>query len=663
MYKNNQRYTHLKSQENWKISVTPLLTGLVWIISPVAICEAQSISDRQNLSEDRINLSESSKQISSLQTSSVESAKFLALEVPSSGQDDLIRSLRSVKTPSQNPLKLAQAPVNPLPPGRDVPPPQDVIPPTQPQLPENIPQQPTTPLPPPEELLNSPTPQPSNNEPNPEDAPSRIFVKSFVIEGSTVFKPEKFQEILKDYTNRELSFTELLQARSQVTKLYVDNGYVTTGAIIPPQSLTDGVVTIRVVEGGLEAINVSGLRRLNSGYVRSRLARSTRKPVNLPKVLEALRVLQLNPLIENLSAELTAGSRPGTNVLEVRVKEADTFSTQIVLDNGRSPSVGSFRRRIQVNEANLLGLGDGISIGYTNTDGSNGLDVSYSLPVNARNGAVSFSYGTTSSNVIEEPFNDLDIISDSRYYELTYRQPIFQSPAEEFTVGFTASRRESETSLLDTPFPLSQGADDEGRTRVSALRFFQEWSKRDSTQVLAARSQFNIGVGAFDATINDDAPDSRFYMWRGQAQWVRLLAPDTLFLVRGDVQLADRPLLGTEQFGLGGLGSVRGYRQDFLLTDNGAVLAAEVRVPVWKRNQNMLQVIPFFDFGTAWNQSGNEAEIDKNTLASLGVGLQLSLGNSFNARIDYGIPLISVDSRKSTWQENGIYFTISTTPF
>jgi len=162
------------------------------------------------------------------------------------------------------------------------------------------------------------------------------------------------------------------------------------------------------------------------------------------RLLEALQLLQLNPLIQNLSAELSAGSRPGTSVLQVQITEAKSFHAQLALDNGRSPGVGSFRRRVQLNEANLLGLGDNISLAYSNTDGSNTFDTSYTLPLNPRNGTISFNFGTASSNVIEEPFNTLDIQSSSRYYEITYRQPLAQSPSQEFAIGLTASRRESE---------------------------------------------------------------------------------------------------------------------------------------------------------------------------------------------------------------------------
>ncbi len=225
----------------------------------------------------------------------------------------------------------------------------------------------------------------------------------------------------------------------------------------------------------------------------------------------------------------------------------------------------------------------------------------------------------------------------------------------------SASRLESETSLLNKPYPLSQDADEQGRTRISALRFFQEWTQRDTRQVIAARSQFNLGVGAIDATVNEKRPDSRFFSWQGQAQWVRLLAPETLLLLRGNVQLSATSLLPLEQFTLGGLQSVRGYRQDLLLTDNGAFASAEVRLPVLRISDwnAVLQVAPFIDVGSTWN-AGKEAP-ERNSLASVGLVWQQS--DRLTARLDYGIPLVSVSSTERTWQENGLYFSVFYNPF
>ncbi|MEH1969733.1 ShlB/FhaC/HecB family hemolysin secretion/activation protein [Nostoc sp.] len=572
---------------------------------------------------------------------------------------------------SSSPLKAQAVDTTQLPTSKfilsqQLPPPQDVQPTTPSPLPSpELPQ----PLPPPAQLFPPSAPTPTPEEPLPGNFPQTIVVERFEVVGSTVFSPEELALATAEFTKRPISLTEVYQARSKITELYVQNGYITSGAYIPPQTIQSGVVKIQVVEGKLEDIQITGTRRLNPNYVRSRLAIATSPPLNRQRLLEALQLLQLNPLIQNVTAELSAGSRTGTSLLEVKISEAKTFSSQIVLDNGRSPSVGSFRRRLQLNEANLLGLGDGLSLGYTNTDGSNSFDASYTLPLNPRNGTLTFNYGITSSNVIEPPFNILDIQSDSRYYELTFRQPIVQTPTQEFALGLTASRRESDiSSLLQREglpgSELSPGADEQGRTRVSALRFFQEWTSRNSREVIALRSQFSLGIDVLNPTINQNPPDSRFFAWQGQAQWARLLAPETLFLLRLNTQLASRTLLPIEQFGLGGQDSVRGYRQDYLLTDNGTFVSAEVQVPILRLPQidSTLQVVPFVDFGVGWNSSDKENP-DLNTLAAVGLGLRWSQGDRFTVRLDWGIPLVSVNSNERTLQENGLYFSLLYNPF
>ncbi|MBE9012006.1 ShlB/FhaC/HecB family hemolysin secretion/activation protein, partial [Pseudanabaenaceae cyanobacterium LEGE 13415] len=519
-----------------------------------------------------------------------------------------------------------------------------------------------SPLPPPEQLLPQPITPPSTPD-TPGNVPDTIQVKQFDIVGSTVFSAKDFEPITKPYVNRNVSFAELLQLRSAIADLYIRNGYVTSAAILPPQVLTGGVVKIQVIEGSIEQINVIGTRRLNPAYIRSRIGLTVQAPLNVNRLLEGLRLLQLDPLIASISADLQAGTRPGTSVLQITIAEAKTFSITPTLDNARSPSVGSFRRQLELSQANLLGLGDGLRASYTNTDGSNGVDLSYSVPINPRNGTLRFAYGSTRSRVIEEPFDVLDIRARSRYYEFTYRQPIVQRPTNEFTLGLTFSRQESETELgIDNigPFRLSPGADEQGRTRISALRFFQEYVQRSDRQVFAARSQFSVGLGLFDATLNDQAPDSRFFSWRGQAQWTQLLARDSLLLVRGDLQLSDRTLVPLEQIGIGGVDTVRGYRQDALLTDNGFLFSSELRLPILRSGRALVQVTPFIDLGTGWNRNGENP--DRSTLLGAGFGFLWRQGDNFAARIDFGFPLISINGERRSLQENGIYFSIRYSP-
>ena len=521
---------------------------------------------------------------------------------------------------------------------------------------------PPAPLPPPEQLLQPSAPAQPEELPN---IPGTIKVDRFEVIGSTVFSKEELDAVLKDFIGRPLTFAQLLQARSAVSQLYISKGYITSGALIPLQTLSGSVVRILVIEGKLESINVLGTRRLNSNYIRSRLALATRGPLNEKRLLEALQLLQLSGQIENISAQLQAGSRAGFNLLLVRVKEARTFQASIFTDNSRSPSVGSWRRGVQLGEANLLGLADSASLIYTNTQGSNAVDLSYTLPVNSRNGTVSFQLSRSKSNIVESPFDALDIEASSRTYELTYRQPIVQTPRTEIAIGIGAGRRESDTSLLGEDFPLSPGADARGRTRVSALRLFQDFTQRGERDVLAARSQFSLGVGAFGATASSSEPDGQFLAWRGQLQYVRLLAPQMLLVVRSDVQLAGGELLPIEQFGLGGPDTVRGYRQDVLLADSGIFGSAELRYPILRTGdkKGVLQVTPFVDFGNVWTTGGEKAAIEANTLLSAGLGLRWQYGERWTARGGWGIPLINFKSGDRTWQERGLYFSVEFKPF
>ena len=458
---------------------------------------------------------------------------------------------------------------------------------------------------------------------------------------------------------------ELFQARSVITKLYTEKGYVSSGAYIPPQELNNGTITIAVLEGQLEEINVSGTEHLSSNYISSRIEAAAGKPINIDTLLSALQLLRLDPLIDNVSAELSAGIRPGTSLLEIKIQEADVFNVATSLNNNRSPSVGTSERSIGINHGNLLGYGDQFNFKYANTNGSNAFDFAYSLPINSRNGTIGAAYGNNSNDVIEQPFTALDIESKSRYYELSLRQPIVQQPTKEFALGMSLTRTESETFLLEDSFQLSRGANEDGETRISAIRLFQEFVNRNEKEVLAFRSQFSLGVDVLNPTINDDGePDSTFLAWRGQSQWVRRLNDeDFLLLLRGDAQLSGGSLVPLEQFRLGGANSARGYRQDLSLGDNGLFASAELRIPVlrFKQVDGLVQIAPFFDVGTVWNS--DDVEVTNSTLPSLGVGLNFSMGENFNARLDWGIPLSTVEAENSSLQEDGIYFSLDSNFF
>jgi hemolysin activation/secretion protein len=169
------------------------------------------------------------------------------------------------------------------------------------------------------------------------------LIKKIEVTGATVFSDVELAKVLVAYQGKELSFAQMLEARSKVTELYVKSGYTNSGAYLPVQDMKDGTLKIAVLEGGVSEIRINGTKHLNASYVRSRLPSAKESPVNMTALLDDLQLLRQDPLIENVSAELKAGVRPGESRLDLTVEESDSFSITAQLDNRKSPSTGSFR--------------------------------------------------------------------------------------------------------------------------------------------------------------------------------------------------------------------------------------------------------------------------------------------------------------------------------
>lgn len=158
--------------------------------------------------------------------------------------------------------------------------------------------------------------------PDPADAKRlsaglRVVVGEFRVEGSSIFSDEELTEATQLFVGREINSEELLQAREAVTQLYISRGYVTSGAIIPDQTMSDGVVVLQVVEGRLTDVRVEGTHWFRPGYIRSRLLRAASTPVNILVLERQLRHFQQNPNIDRIHAKLLPGERRGESVLVV----------------------------------------------------------------------------------------------------------------------------------------------------------------------------------------------------------------------------------------------------------------------------------------------------------------------------------------------------------
>ena len=526
-----------------------------------------------------------------------------------------------------------------------------------------------TPTPPPGTLL-PPAPLAPKGEPFPA---LRVFVREIKVTGSTVFSPEELDKVTAAYLNRELTSEDLEALRVALTILYVNNGYVNSGAILPDQTVTGGVVSYEIIEGELSGIEVRGNQWFRPSYLQKRFNLDAGPPLNVNSLQRRLQLLLEDPRIQRLNAELRPGVRRGEGILDVRVEERTPYSLYLEYDNYQSPSVGENRGLVTLEHRNLTGNGDVAMAQYGGSTGLNPLlDFKYSFPFTAYDTTLSYEYRKNTLNVIEQPFQDLDIDSKSDIYTITLRQPVYRTLNSEIALALIGERLSDKTTLLGERFSLEPGAEN-GRSVVSALRIAQEFVYRTQNQVIAARSTFSFGLHALGATINNNGlPDGVFFKWLGNFQWVRRLGfLDSYVIFRSDFQHSDSPLLSLEQISIGGRYSVRGYRENTMLRDRAVITSFETRLPLTPLMGNYLgvdlnrygfeyvELAPFFDFGRGWNRKLPTP--DPKDLSSVGIGLRWALTYPWfvplrpQFEVYWGHRLRNVPNPRKSLQDNGVH--------
>jgi hemolysin activation/secretion protein len=504
--------------------------------------------------------------------------------------------------------------------------------------------------------ITSPQPSPESNPTQPSQT---VLVKRIEVTGSTIFGSGEIDPIIKPLEGRSVTLETLRDAVATISELYRKAGYLTSRAVLDEAMLPTGDVKIRVIEGGLEEIRVEGTRRLNPGYVRERIQLGAKQPLNATKLEAQLRLLKADPLFEDVEASLRAGTKVGQSILTVRVTEANPLGFNFGLDNYSPPSIAPERASASARYSNLTGLGDELSAAYavgTNLGdfseaALNIYSFSYRVPLNPMNGTLQFRTDIINSKITDPEFAALGIEGESEFYELSFRQPITRTLREELALSIGFAVQGGLTLIGDTPFPV------DGVSRNRVLAFGQDYTRRDGQGAWVGRSQFNFGLGILDAL-----EQGKFFIWLGQAQRLQQLGNDNLLILQGNVQLTPDNLPPFYRFVIGGGQSVRGYRQNARSGDNGFRLSVEGRFPILRNQPGAadLQLAPFVDVGQIWGGGDNS---DNPLLASVGLGLLWQPVPRLNIRIDYGIPLVDIETAGShSLQDDGFHFSLNYTP-
>lgn len=518
-------------------------------------------------------------------------------------------------------------------------------------------------------MQDAASPQIASSLPN-----TPLFVlRSVRFEGGEGLPTTGLRAVAFPYLGRWVSLSDLEQLRYDLTRNLVDLGYINSGVIVPSgQRVRNGELRLRIVTGHLNEVRISGNRGLRADYIRNRIRPDPEEPLNQQRLQQRFQRLLDDPLIERIDGTLLPGIGPESAVLDLDVERARPWQLYARIDNYHPPSTGAEFLYLGGALHNLTGLGDLLEFyGALGLQSDNSLQrrgregsIGWSVPVTAQDTRFFVRLDRTNASLLEASLRDLDIDSDTERFEVGFSHPFWRGARDEFSMGLLFSASRNTTTLLGERFSFSPGAV-RGESRVSALRFYQDYLSRGNDSALGLRSIFSQGVDTLNATIHGgDLPDSQFFVWFGQAQYVRDLDwKDTRLVLRASVQLTPDILLPLERYAVGGARTVRGYRENELVGDAGYVASLELRYPLWRGAtwgdaEGLFELALFTDVGSAWSHGRFERRED---LFSAGVGVRFGIQDNLRAELYLAHAFSEpVPQDSYNWQDDGIHFILET---
>ncbi len=464
-----------------------------------------------------------------------------------------------------------------------------------------------------------------------------------ILSGVTVFAPGELANSYRSYLNKEVHWDDLQAIISAIKARYMEKGYVTTVVYFPEQDIIDGQVELKVVEGRLGTVNITGNKRFSSSLIRKYFHQKEGDVLNMNVVERDLLRLNRNPDLD-VQALLTQGKENGT--VDVILKAADEYPHHIGagFDNMGTRLTGKYRPALSFRSSNLTGGNDQFFANSLYTGRSFGQSMSYLFPIG--------TYGTCAGLDVTayrmklgREFKSFDITGSSFIYDpyLLWELALSDDLEAYLRAGLEAKsikkRLEGDTVTDD-------------QLRIPYVGF--DLLKRDPWGQTIFSPAFSWSVEDFlgasargHPTASREGTGGSFFKYDQRLDRLQPMPKDCFLSVRTRFQAASRSLPSSEQIQLGGAFSVRGYPEGDYLADMGGNVNIDYAIPIypipvsWKLPaggmswRDCLRAVVFADAG-AGNLKKTEPGEDKSKfLAGIGAGIWFQFKRDISLRLEW----------------------------
>ncbi len=463
-----------------------------------------------------------------------------------------------------------------------------------------------------------------------------LRLRGFAIEGDNPLSARDESLALAPFLRAELTLDTLQQAVQALENALKAQGHSLHRVVLAPQEVTD-TVTLRIVSFALGAVTVEGAQVFGEDNIRRSLP--ALRPGTTPDLAQLAVQTALandNPA-KNVQVALRASpTEPDRIEATVRVKDGSPLRWAASLSNTGSAATGRDRLTLSGTHANVGDRDHQLSAAYTTSlarpSDVSQLGLTYRLPVYGWGGMLDASVTRSS---VQGQFGAFTSTGAGRTLGVRYTHHHGKDGAltRQTSVGLDDKVFDA-VALNGQPVPGQQARRSRPLTLGHHLHSESDTAYWQADASLALNLPGGRGNGLL--AYQSERPvitTARWVALRGQAARVSALDGGWLWGMRLQAQWSPRALIAGEQFGLGGVASVRGTGERVLAGDAGVSTSFELTTPAaWMGARGVV----FIDAGWLRRHGGaTAAHPARDALASAGVGLRWGQ-QAWAVGLDYG---------------------------
>lgn len=472
-----------------------------------------------------------------------------------------------------------------------------------------------------------------------------FVLKKVKLEGNTVYSTKTLSTLYQSKLNKKISIADLYLLAQSITNYYRNNGYILSRAILPPQHIRNGEVTIRIIEGYVDKVTVGGnpdgakcIVQAYSNHIKDS------RPLQLYD-LEYYTMLA-NEIPGCAAKAVLTPSKSSVGAADVAMMtNTERFRGYISYDDYGTRYIGPQQITANIDYSSIIASGDNIDFTFAETlrdKELNYTDINYLLPITSYGLKLNFGKTRTKTHpmFVLEP---ADVLGINDIYYTTLSIPVVRSRTKSYTI--TIGINVTDVDVTVTPEVVKLYIDHIRSLYLSNVYGFTDTWYGNNLISFDVRK----GLPAFGYT-RDTSITAATSRPQGHADYTKISTQATRLqaitntlsaygLIRG--QYSFNPLLASEEFVFGGNVLGRAYDPSEIIGDHGVAGTLELRYD-WAATMRFLQSIQFYvyyDFGKIWNIVKTINGIKKDSATSTGVGSRFSINQHLSGNIMWTKPL------------------------